>query len=223
MVRIIREEAPLSRNEGGYSRTAAGELKASLLPASTFLSARQLHVSGDTSNMAKKAAVGTKEASVVEEETSAENSLAGVSRRRAAKATAMTALSITAHREIEGPAASSSKLFVDPNMPHPSKNPARKGLARAPPLDFTTVRTAAPAILPSRNRARLFDLEHCPIFYPTIEEFAQPIDYIERVAKESKDNEFGMCKIVPPEGWKPPFALDTEVCTNSCFIDNGID
>jgi histone demethylase JARID1 len=35
--------------------------------------------------------------------------------------------------------------------------------------------------------------------------------YIERVANETREAEFGICKIVPPKGWQPPFALDTEV------------
>lgn len=33
--------------------------------------------------------------------------------------------------------------------------------------------------------------------------------YIEMIGKEAQ--EFGICKIVPPVGWRPPFAIDTEV------------
>ena len=44
-----------------------------------------------------------------------------------------------------------------------------------------------------------------------MEEFAKPLEYIERIATASRKLHYGICKIVPPEGWQPPFALDTEV------------
>ncbi|EDQ87085.1 uncharacterized protein MONBRDRAFT_33502 [Monosiga brevicollis MX1] len=46
---------------------------------------------------------------------------------------------------------------------------------------------------------------HCPVFRPTIEEFAQPLQYIEQIRPEAEG--FGICKIIPPEGWDPPFPL----------------
>lgn len=55
----------------------------------------------------------------------------------------------------------------------------------------------------------MFGLEHAPVYHPTILEFAKPLEYIEKIGWEAK--EFGICKIVPPEGWRPPFALNTEV------------
>ena len=98
---------------------------------------------------------------------------------------------------------------------------ARKQPHRALPLDFARIRTYAPTPLelPPRSRARLFGLEHCPVFYPTVDEFAHPMAYIERVANETREAEFGICKIVPPKGWQPPFALDTEVsCVRPCGV-----
>lgn len=93
-----------------------------------------------------------------------------------------------------------------------SKNPARQLAAeRAPPLDFSTIRTHTPRHpnpLP-RPSPRLFGLEHAPVYHPTVEEFANPMEYIDRIAPEGR--EYGICKIVPPKGWRPPFALDTEV------------
>lgn len=65
--------------------------------------------------------------------------------------------------------------------------------------------------MPPRSKNRLFGLEHCPVFYPTVDEFAKPLEYIERIATASRNLHYGICKIVPPEGWQPPFALDTEV------------
>lgn len=96
--------------------------------------------------------------------------------------------------------------------PHPSKNSVRRAtrLPTAPPLDFSTLRMSAPRIPnpPPRERSRMFDLEEAPVYHPTIEQFSQPMEYIERIARDAKD--YGICKIVPPEGWRPPFSIDTE-------------
>lgn len=97
-------------------------------------------------------------------------------------------------------------------IPNPSLNPARKAMAakRAAPLDFSALRTTVPRDMPQRTEGRLFGLPHCPVFYPTVEEFSSPMEYIERVAKECADDH-GIAKVVPPEGWAPPFSLDSEV------------
>lgn len=109
-------------------------------------------------------------------------------------------------------AALASQVESDLNNPEkPRQNPARKaGPPLAPRLDFSTLRTDAPPSLPSKTpENRMFGLEHAPIYFPTIDEFASPLEYIEKISVEAK--EFGICKVVPPEGWRPPFALNTEV------------
>jgi len=46
-----------------------------------------------------------------------------------------------------------------------------------------------------------------PTFYPTKEEFSgDPLIYLEKI--RSVAEKYGICKIVPPEGWNPPFAVD---------------
>lgn len=92
-----------------------------------------------------------------------------------------------------------------------SKRPTKRELAESEPLDFSTIRTSAPIRLPPRSRPRLFGLEHCPVYYPTEEEFADPITCIQRYARDSQSAQAGIFKVVPPSTWKPPFVLDTQV------------
>ena len=40
----------------------------------------------------------------------------------------------------------------------------------------------------------------CPTYYPSEEQFKDPIVYIQSIQSEAE--QYGMCKIVPPCGWK---------------------
>ncbi|GAA5941027.1 uncharacterized protein JCM15063_000623 [Sporobolomyces koalae] len=99
-------------------------------------------------------------------------------------------------------------------VPGPEKNPIRQSLQlpRAKPLDFSTIRTETPRTPnpPPRphGKPRKWELEEAPVYHPTVAEFADPMEYIEKIAPQAK--QFGICKIVPPEGWRPPFAIDSE-------------
>lgn len=93
-----------------------------------------------------------------------------------------------------------------PTLFHPDAAP----LPAAPRLDMDSIRT------PSRTRRvqasqeeRPFGLQDCPAFYPTPEEFRDPMSYIRSIAPQAQ--EFGIAKIVPPETWRMPFVTDTEV------------
>ncbi|KDD74798.1 hypothetical protein H632_c1066p0, partial [Helicosporidium sp. ATCC 50920] len=45
-----------------------------------------------------------------------------------------------------------------------------------------------------------------PTFYPTEEEFEDPVAYISSLLERAAP--YGLAHIVPPEGWSPPFALE---------------
>ena len=51
-------------------------------------------------------------------------------------------------------------------------------------------------------------IEECPVFYPTVEEFVDPIKYISSIMPRAI--RFGICRIVPPEGWTNPTQVDFE-------------
>ncbi|KDQ08859.1 hypothetical protein BOTBODRAFT_148481 [Botryobasidium botryosum FD-172 SS1] len=77
-----------------------------------------------------------------------------------------------------------------------------------PPLDMSSVRTASVRDLPPRPVPRPFELEDCPTFFPTPDEFKDPMQYIRSISDKAKN--YGLCKIVPPEGWHMPFVTDTK-------------
>ena len=48
-----------------------------------------------------------------------------------------------------------------------------------------------------------------PTLRPTREEFEDPLAYIREVRNQGY-HKYGIVKIVPPEGWRPPFAINKE-------------
>jgi len=80
----------------------------------------------------------------------------------------------------------------------------------SPHLDLSTVKTATRRNPNNARDPRPFGLIDCPEFFPTQEEFKDPMAYIKSISPKAKD--YGICKIIPPADWKMPFVTDTEVC-----------
>lgn len=54
-------------------------------------------------------------------------------------------------------------------------------------------------------------IEEAPVFHPTMAEFKRgPINYIAKIRSQAE--KYGICKIVPPKSFNPPFAVD-----ENCF------
>jgi histone demethylase JARID1 len=83
----------------------------------------------------------------------------------------------------------------------------------SPILDLSSVKTRSPRNMQSDGSKRPFGLEDCPAFYPTVDEFKDPMAYVRSISTTAKNH--GICKVVPPAGWKMPFVTDTEVRRNS--------
>ncbi|CAE6475034.1 unnamed protein product [Rhizoctonia solani] len=77
-----------------------------------------------------------------------------------------------------------------------------------PRFDLSSVRTRPKIQSPQRAHTRLMDLEECPVFYPTLDEFRDPMTYIRSIHEKAVN--YGIIKIVPPEEWEMPFVCDSQ-------------
>lgn len=50
-------------------------------------------------------------------------------------------------------------------------------------------------------------LQPCPELRPTLAEFANPIEYLSRSDILALGTKYGLVKLIPPTGWRPPFSL----------------
>ena len=58
------------------------------------------------------------------------------------------------------------------------------------------------------KRVRPHGLQEAPTFRPTEAEFVDPLVYMSKIRCEAE--KYGICKIIPPDGWSPDFSINTE-------------
>lgn len=61
---------------------------------------------------------------------------------------------------------------------------------------------------PAPSTYDLDALPLAPVFKPSEEEWKDPLRYIYEVIRPKAEATSGIAKIVPPEGWNPPFSID---------------
>lgn len=61
---------------------------------------------------------------------------------------------------------------------------------------------------PSAGERNTLGLEEAPVFYPSEEEFRDPLRFIAQIREQVEP--YGICRIVPPKSWNPPFAIESQ-------------
>jgi hypothetical protein len=94
------------------------------------------------------------------------------------------------------------------SMSHRAKRRRRK-----PPQAYTQLSAAEEKFFQQAMRNSKVDTKrpdgklevpYAPTFYPTIEDMeGNPLDFVEKIRPQAQ--KYGICKIVPPKGWNPPF------------------
>lgn len=109
----------------------------------------------------------------------------------------------------------SSKLKpkLNSNGYHPTNPHTPLSAMASAPLDLTSVERRGQPTAPREpytQKERPHGVTEAPTYWPTEEEWRDPLEYVKRITPEA--SKYGICKVIPPTSWNPDFAIDTEVC-----------
>jgi histone demethylase JARID1 len=153
---------------------------------------------------------------------------AAESSKRAPRKSKMEAIAALATRSVSPSGAVGSQPDSNPLLHTHDQRPlvaSRRAEANgfsgaisvAEELDMASVKI--PGAVPNveaRPVPRLFELEDCPVFHPSAEEFKDPMSFIRSISDEARN--YGICKVVPPKDWRMPFITDTKVRLSPDFV-----
>lgn len=97
----------------------------------------------------------------------------------------------------------------------PSKRRKTKNRTSYEQDDVSETEQLALALENSKNETTkssdgLKEIQQMKVYYPTEEEFANPLTYIESLVKVQGARDYGCVKIVPPPSFKPAMAFDKD-------------
>jgi [histone H3]-trimethyl-L-lysine4 demethylase len=174
-------------------------------PINTFASSLDIPVEGATA-IESEAEKDTESVEPVQVATAAESKRAP----RKSKTEALAALD--SHARSLSPSIGDSEFQQEITAKYRNVPP----IPVSPTLDMSTVKTASPRNNAITHKApRPFGLQNCPEYYPTMEEFKDPMEYIRSISNHAR--QYGICKVIPPAEWTMPFVADTQVCDFPAF------
>ncbi|XP_030240080.1 lysine-specific demethylase lid [Drosophila navojoa] len=147
-----------------------------------------------------------------------ESTATGIDSPAASMPTASAGGASSAGTPLSGPPSSAERPMPSVPMNHASSSvSASKKYHNSCPHPTPTVHKKSLHTKPhssnkfdqSKNEEFNFDTPpECPVFRPTAEEFKNPLAYISKI--RSIGEKCGIAKILPPDKWSPPFAVDVD-------------
>ncbi|XP_068244500.1 serine-rich adhesin for platelets [Palaemon carinicauda] len=107
----------------------------------------------------------------------------------------------------------------------PANNIENKSYSSIGGISVSQLSNSSTSVTPDKNAEESITyvcdnsvLVRAPSFYPSEEEFSDPLDYIEKIRPEAE--QFGVCRIVPPSSFKPECRVndDMRFTSNNQYI-----
>ncbi|CAE7185093.1 unnamed protein product [Rhizoctonia solani] len=196
---------PRGRGRGGGRGGRSSHSPTTNMPIATWTSSLDIPVDGSTPVDDESTATGGNVNNPITtaangHTTTTTTTTNGYESKRAPRKSKTDAMAAINQRSMSPDSRIRAAALTNPiNIPAPKLNPR---------FDLSSVRTRPKIQFPQRANPRLMDLEECPVFYPSLDEFRDPMTYIRSIHEKAAN--YGIIKIVPPEEWEMPFVCDSQ-------------